>query len=112
MSKLEKLALRHGFTLSTARWLEELAKELGVGEKKLLKAVVKLAKHGIWLEAEDWRLAARHIDLSRHLDMAVDYVIKRVAAGAFPAQAVREIPAAVEKAGKLAHIREVLNNWI
>ena len=112
MSKLEKLALRHGFTLSTARWLGELAKELGVSEKKLLKAVVKLAKHGIWLEAEDWRLAARHIDLSRHLDMAVDYVIKRVAAGAFPAQAVKEIPAAVEKAGKLAHIREVLNNWI
>ena len=112
MSRLEKLALRHGFTLSTARCLEELAKELGVGEKKFLKAVVKLAKHGIWLEAEDWRLAARHIDLSRHLDMAVDYVIKRVAAGAFPAQAVKEIPAAVEKAGKLAHIREVLNNWI
>ena len=112
MSRLEKLALRHGFTLSTARWLEELAKELGVGEKKFFKAVVKLAKHGIWLEAEDWRLVARHIDLWRHLDIAVDYVIRRAASGASPAEAVREIPAAVEKAGKLAHIREVLSNLI
>lgn len=112
MSRLEKLALRHGFTLSTARWLEELAKELGVSEKKLLKAVVKLAQHGIWLEAEDWRYVARHIDLSRHLDMAADYVIKRVATGASPAEVVRELPAAVEKAGKLAHIREVLSNLI
>jgi DNA-binding Lrp family transcriptional regulator len=109
---IEKAALKYGFTLSTARWIEELAKELGIGEKKLLKAVVKLAKHGIWLEAEDWRLAARHLDLSRHLDMALDYVIRRVAAGATPAEAVKELPAAVEKAGKLAHIREVLSNWI
>jgi DNA-binding Lrp family transcriptional regulator len=109
---IEKAALKYGFTLSTARWIEELARELGVSEKKLLKAVVKLAKHGIWLEAEDWRLAAQHLDLSRHLDMAVDYIIRRVAAGATPAQAVKELPAAVEKAGKLAHIREVLDNLI
>jgi DNA-binding Lrp family transcriptional regulator len=111
MSRLEKLALRHGFTLSTARWLEELAKELGVGEKRFLKAVVKLAKHGIWLEAEDWRLVARTIDM-KYLDMALDYVIRRVASGATPAEAVKELPAAVEKAGKLALIREVLSNWI
>jgi len=109
---IEKVALKHGFTISTARWIEELAKELRVNEKKFLKAIVKLAKHGIWLEAEDWRLAARHIDLSRHLDMAVDYVIRRVVAGATPAEAVKELPKAVEKAGKLAHIREVLSNWI
>ncbi len=109
---IEKTALRYGLTLSTARWLEELAKELGIGEKKLLKAVVKLAKYGIWLEAEDWRLAARHLDLSRHLDMALDYVIRRVASGASPAEAVKELPAAVEKAGKWAHIREVISNWI
>ncbi len=108
---IEKAALKHGLTLSTARWIEELAKELGVGEKKLLKAIVKLAKHGIWLEAEDWRLVARAVDV-KHLDMAVDYVIRRVASGASPAEAVRELPAAVEKAGKLAHIREVLSNWI
>jgi DNA-binding Lrp family transcriptional regulator len=109
MSRLEKLALRHGFILSTARWLEELAKELGISEKRFLKAVVKLAKHGIWLEAEDWRLVARTIDV-KHLDMALDYVIRRVAAGASPAEAVKELPKAVEKAGKLAHIREVLDN--
>jgi hypothetical protein len=109
---IEKAALKYGLTLSTARWIEELAKELGVGEKKFFKAVVKLAKHGIWLEAEDWRLVARHLDLSRHLDMAVDYVIRRVAAGATPAEAVKELPTAVEKAGKLEHIREVLSNWI
>jgi DNA-binding Lrp family transcriptional regulator len=108
---IEKAALKHGFTLSTARWIEELAKELGVKEKRFLKAVVKLAKHGIWLEAEDWRLVARTIDL-KHLDMAVDYVIRRTASGATPAEAVKELPAAVEKAGKLAHIREVLSNWI
>jgi DNA-binding Lrp family transcriptional regulator len=108
---IEKTALRYGFTLSTARWLEELAKELGVKERRLLKAVVKLAKHGIWLEAEDWRLVARTIDM-KYLDMAVDYVIRRVASGATPAEAVKELPAAVEKAGKLAHIREVLSNWI
>ena len=96
---IEKAALKHGLTLSTARWIEELAKELGVKEKKLLKAVVKLAKHGIWLETEDWRLVARHIDLSRHLDMAVDYIIRRVASGATPAEAVKELPAAVERPG-------------
>jgi len=106
---IEKAALKHGFTLSTARWIEELAKELGVKEKRLLKAVVKLARHGIWLEAEDWRLVARTIDV-KHLDMAVDYVIRRVASGASPAEAVKELPAAVEKAGKLEHVREVLNN--
>jgi DNA-binding Lrp family transcriptional regulator len=108
---IEKAALKYGFTLSTARWLEELAKELGVKEMRLLKAVVKLAKHGIWLEAEDWRLVARTIDM-KYLDMVVDYIIRRVASGATPAEAVRELPAAVEKAGKLAHIREVLSNWI
>ena len=108
---IEKAALKHGLTLSTARWIEELAKELGVKEKRLLKAVVKLAKHGIWLEAEDWRLVARAVDV-KHLDMAVDYIIRRVASGASPAEAVRELPAAVEKAGKLEHIREVLSNWI
>jgi hypothetical protein len=108
---IEKTALRHGFTLSTARWIEELAKELGVKEKRLLKAIVKLAKHGIWLEAEDWRLVARTIDM-KYLDMAVDYVIRRVASGASPAEAVGELPKAVERAGKLAHIREVLSNLI
>ena len=106
---IEKAALKHGFTLSTARWIEELAKELGVKEKRLLKAVVKLAKHGIWLEAEDWRLVARTIDM-KYLDMAVDYVIRRTASGATPAKAVRELPAAVVKAGKLEHIKEVLSN--
>ena len=106
---IEKAALRYGFTLSTARWIEELAKELGIGEKRFLKAVVKLAKHGIWLEAEDWRLVARTIDV-KHLDMALDYIIRRVAAGASPAEAVKELPKVVEKAGKLAHIREVLDN--
>jgi DNA-binding Lrp family transcriptional regulator len=109
---IEKVALRYGLTLSTARWIEELAKELGISERRLLKAVVKLAKHGIWLEAEDWRLAARHLDFTRHLDMTVDYVIRRTASGATPAQAVRELPAAVERAGKLEHIRELLSNWI
>jgi DNA-binding Lrp family transcriptional regulator len=108
---IEKAALRHGFTLSTARWIEELAKELGVKEKRLLKTIVKLAKHGIWLEAEDWRLVARAINV-KHLDMAVDYVIRRVASGASPADAVKELPKAVERAGKLEHIREVLSNWI
>jgi len=108
---IEKAALKHGFTLSTARWIEELAKELGVKEKRLLKTIVKLAKHGIWLEAEDWRLVARTIDM-KYLDMAVDYVIRRVASGATPAEAVRELPAAVKNAGKLEHIREVLSNWI
>jgi hypothetical protein len=108
---IEKVALKHGLTLSTARWIEELAKELGVKEKRFFKAVVKLAKHGIWLETEDWRLVARTIDMT-YLDMAVDYIIRRVAAGASPAEAVKELPAAVEKAGKLAHIREVLSNLI
>jgi glycerol-3-phosphate dehydrogenase len=108
---IEKTALKHGLTLSTARWLAELAKELGVKEKRFLKAVVKLAKHGIWLEAEDWRQVARAIDV-KHLDMAVDYIIRRVASGTSPADAVKELPKAVERAGKLAHIREVLSNWI
>ena len=106
---IEKAALKHGLTLSTAKWIEELAKELGVKEKRFLKAIVKLAKHGIWLEAEDWRLVARAVDV-KHLDMAVDYIIRRVASGATPAEAVRELPRAVERAGKLEHIKEVLSN--
>ena len=109
---IERAALKHGLTLSTAKWIEELAKELGVSERRLLKAVLKLAKHGVWLEAEDWRAVARALDLNRHLDMAVDYVIRRVASGASPAEAVGELPAAVERAGKLSHIREVLSNLI
>jgi len=108
---IERAALRHGLTLGTARWIEELAKELGVSEKRLLKAVLKLAKHGVWLEAEDWRLVARSIDM-KYLDMAVDYIIRRVASGVSPAEAVGELPKAVERAGKLSHIREVLSNLI
>jgi hypothetical protein len=103
---IEKAALKHGFTLSTARWIEELAKELRIKEKRFLKAVVKLAKHGVWLEAEDWRLMAQHIDLSRHLDTAVDYVIRRVATGTTPVKAVRELPEAAGKTGMLSHIRQ------
>ena len=109
---IERAALRHGLTLGTARWIEELAKELGVSEKRLLKAVLKLAKHGVWLEAEDWRAVARALDLNKHLDMAVDYIIRRVASGVSPAEAVGELPKAVERAGKLSHIREVLSNLI
>jgi biotin operon repressor len=107
---IEKDAVRRGFTVHTARWLCELAKELGVKEARLWKAVLKLARHGIWLEAEDWRLAARLVDLNRHMNMVVDYIIRRVASGASVTQAVRELPAAVEKAGRLAHILEVLSN--
>ncbi|MGC9130005.1 MAG: hypothetical protein ACP5H5_00295 [Pyrobaculum sp.] len=112
MCKVEKDAVRRGFTVHTARWLCELAKELGVREVALWKAVLRLARHGIWLEAEDWRLAARLVDLDKHINMVVDYVIRRVASGASVTQAVKELPAAVEKAGKLAHIREVLSNII
>jgi hypothetical protein len=108
---IQKTALKYGFTISTARWIEELAKELRVKDKKLLKAIVKLAKHGIWLETEDWRLVARAIDM-KYLDMAVDYIIRRAAAGVPPAKAVRELPTAVKMVGKLAHIKEVLNNLI
>lgn len=97
-------------TDATERWISELAKELGVKPGAFRKAVLKLAKHGVWLEAEDWRLVARSLDLSKHLDMVVDYVIRRVASGASAVQAVRELPAAVERAGKLEHIREVLRN--
>ncbi|RFA96178.1 hypothetical protein [Pyrobaculum aerophilum] len=112
MCRVEKAAVRKGFTASTARWLCELAKELNVKEKKLLRAVLRLAKHGVWLEAEDWRLAARLVDLNKHMDMVVDYVIRRVASGASVVQAVRELPKAVERAGKLAHVKEVLSNLV
>jgi hypothetical protein len=44
--------------------------------------------------------------------MAVDYIIRRVVSGVSPADAVRELPKAVENAGKWAHIREVISNWI
>jgi hypothetical protein len=112
MSRFERAVIKKGLTASTARWLEDLAKELGVGEKRLFKAVLRLAKHGIWLEAEDWQAISNAIDLSRHLEMAVDYVIRRASAGVPPAEAVKELPKAVEKAGKLAHIRELLSNII
>ncbi|AFA38764.1 hypothetical protein Pogu_0737 [Pyrobaculum oguniense TE7] len=97
-------------TEATERWIAEMAKELGVKPKAFRKAVLKLARHGVWLEAEDWRIVARALDLSKFLKMAVDYVIRRVASGASVQQAVRELPEAVEKAGKLEHIREVLRN--
>jgi len=112
MNKVEKLVLKHGFTLSTARWLDELAKELGVGEKALFRSVVKLARQGVWLEAEDWRYVAQFVDLSRHLDIVVDYIVRRVRSGATVPDVVKEIPKAVEKAGKLTHIREVLSNLL
>ncbi|MEM4422056.1 hypothetical protein [Pyrobaculum sp.] len=99
-------------TEATERWIAEMAKELGVKPKAFRKAVLKLARHGVWLEAEDWRLIARALDLSKYLNMAVDYVIRRVASGVSVAQAVRELPVTVEKAGKLAHIREVLSNLV
>ena len=99
-------------TNATERWISELAKELGVKPKALRRAVLKLARHGIWLEAEDWRVVARSLDISKYLDMAVDYIIRRVASGATVAQAVCELPTAVEKTGKLEHIREVLRNLI
>ena len=99
-------------TDATERWIAEMAKELGIKPKAFRKAVLKLAKHGVWLEAEDWRLVARTLDLSKFLNMAVDYVIRRVASGASVQQAVREMPKAVEKAGKLEHIREVLRNLV
>ncbi|MEZ0319994.1 MAG: hypothetical protein ABWK05_08410 [Pyrobaculum sp.] len=112
MCRIEKVALKKGLTLSTARWLCELAKELGIGEGALLKAAIRLAKSGVWLEDEDWRAAAKALDLSKYLDMVVDYLEKRVKSGVPPAQAVKELPEAAAKAGVLAHIREVLANLI
>jgi biotin operon repressor len=112
MCRVEKAVLKSGFTIRTARWVCELAKELGVAEKKLWKAVWQLARHGIWLEDEDWRLAARLVDLNKYINMVVDYIIRRVASGASAPQAVKELPTAVANAGKLAHIREVLSNLI
>lgn len=112
MCRIEKDAVKKGFTAQTARWLCELAKEIGVNEGRLWNAVLKLARHGVWLETEDWLLAARLVDLNKHIDMVVDYVIRRVSTGASVAQAVKELTTAIEKAGKLAHIREVLSNLI
>lgn len=112
MCRIEKKALKKGLTLSTARWLCELAKELGVDERDLLRAVLRLAKSGVWLEEEDWRAVAKALDLRKYLDMAVDYLEKRVKSGVPPVQAVKELPEAVAKAGVLAHIREVLSNIV
>lgn len=109
---IEKKAIKKGLTASTARWICELSKELGVDEKRFFKAVLKLAKHGIWLEEEDWHIIAKALDLSKHLDMAIDYIIRRVTSGESPERVVKEMPKAVEKAGKLAHIREVLSNLL
>jgi DNA-binding Lrp family transcriptional regulator len=109
---VERLAMRRGLTLSTARWVGELARELGVSERRLLKAVLRLSKRGVWLEDEDWRFIARYIDLSRHLDAAVNYILRRVASGAQPAEAVREVPAALERAGRLARVVEILSSLL
>lgn len=99
-------------TDATERWIAEMAKELGVKPKALKRAVLKLAEHGIWLEDEDWRIAAKSLDLSKYLNMVVDYIIRRVAAGATAQQAIQELPTAVEKAGKLEHIKAILENLI
>jgi len=112
MCRVEKKAVKSGFTASTARWICELAGELGVDERRFYKAVAKLAKSGIWLEEEDWRIAAKAVDLRKYLEMVVDYILRRVSSGASVEEAVRELPKAVEKAGKLAHIREVLSNFV
>ncbi|MFN7105791.1 MAG: hypothetical protein ACK4M3_04330 [Pyrobaculum sp.] len=110
MCPIEKLAVKKGLTLSTARWICELAKELGVREKRLFRAIRRLAKEGVWLEGDDWRELAKSVDLSKHLELAIDYILRRVSTGLPPVDAVRELPKAVERAGKLAHIREVLSN--
>ncbi len=112
MCSIEKLAVKRGFTISTARWICELARELRVGEKKFFKAVCKLAERGIWLEEEDWLTAARVIDLEKYMGMVVDYIAARVSSGVHAVDAVRELPKAVERAGKLTHLREVLSNLV
>ncbi|MEM0370044.1 MAG: hypothetical protein QXT46_00550 [Pyrobaculum sp.] len=106
-----KKALKKGLTASTANWICELAKSLGVDEDKLFKSILRLSKSGVWLEEEDWRQVASLIDLQRHIDAVVDYVLRRVASGVDPSQAVREIPDSVRRANKLLHIREVLSNF-
>lgn len=110
MCRLTKTAVKKGFNLSTAHWLCELAKALGIDERRLFKSVQKLAKSGIWLEEEDWRSLAAAVDIRRHLEIVVDYIIKRAAAGVPPDRAVREVPEAARRAGVLTHIREVLSN--
>lgn len=106
----EKEALKKGLTLSTAKWICELARELRVDYKKLLKAIEKMAKQGVFLDADDWRFIARFVDLNKHMDMIVDYIARRVASGVLPAQAVKELPEAVAKAGKLEHVKRVLED--
>lgn len=101
-------------TDATERWIAEMAKELGVKPRRLRRIVLRLAKHGVWLDEEDWRFIARVVNLRkrRHLDMVVGYIIRRVSSGATVRQTVGELPAAVERAGKLEHVLEVLRNLL
>lgn len=112
MCKVEKLVAKKGFTISTAKWICEMARELRVSEEKFFKTVYRLAKRGVWLEEEDWLFIARVVDLGKHLDIVVRYILARVSSGVQIVDAVKELPKAVEKAGKLAHIREILSNLI
>lgn len=111
MCRIERSAVKEGLTARTARWICDVAKQIGLPEKKLYRAVKKLARHGVWLEEEDWLILAKSVSL-KYFDQAVDYVLRRVASGVKPQDAVKELPQAVAKAGKLEHIKAVIQSLL
>ncbi|MCU7788859.1 hypothetical protein ODS41_13150 [Pyrobaculum sp. 3827-6] len=58
MCRILNTAIRRGLTAATAQWICQLAQQLGVSEREMLKAVLNAASHGVWLGEEEWRLLA------------------------------------------------------
>lgn len=110
--RIYKKALKAGLTAATAEWICNMAKALGVSEGRLFNAIRRLAGHGVWLTDEDWLEVARVLDPRKHLERAVDYIIRRVRSGVAAEKAVSELEAAAARAGKLQHVWDVLRDLL
>ncbi|MCU7786333.1 hypothetical protein ODS41_00095 [Pyrobaculum sp. 3827-6] len=89
MCRIVNTAMRRGLTAATAQWICQLAQQLGVSEREMLKAVLKAAKQGVWLAEEEWRLLISSV--RGRLAKYAEYVARKVKQGYTVAEAVAEL---------------------
>ncbi|WP_181933358.1 hypothetical protein [Pyrobaculum aerophilum] len=87
---IEKAAVKRGLTADTAKWICALAGELNVKEGELLKALLKAAKHGVWLREEEWRILAAAAG-GRRLAKVAEAIALRVRQGYTVEEALAEV---------------------
>jgi hypothetical protein len=89
MCRILNAAIRRGLTAATAQWICQLAQQLGVSEREMLKAALRAAEEGVWLGEEEWRLLASAV--RRRLAKYAEYVARKVRQGYTVAEAVAEL---------------------